>query len=384
MALYNADMNKIFIAVVVFLSTLILSPSTLVQAQTPQSNDTFQTATVTKILSEKKVEIENQLFYIQEVEVKLSNTGETQVVTVGSEFQPLNENQRLKVHAQVIVSQQQIAEGEPELVLNDVYRIPVLIGLACIFALLVVVIGGRQGAFSIIGMLFSLFVLVSFIVPHILAGQNPFFITLAGALVTAVVTMYVSHGFKRQTHIALFSMLVCLAAAAMISSAAVQLGQFVGLGSEDAAYLQFGTTQKINLQGLLLAGILLGTLGILDDITLAQTAVIEQLKAVNSKLTFLDLYSRGLAVGKDHVASLVNTLVFAYAGTSLPLFLLFTLYQSQPTWVIINSEVIAEEIVRTLVGSIALVMAVPITTIIAAYFVTKAKTVKFAKIPPCP
>jgi len=122
-------------------------------------------------------------------------------------------------------------------------------------------------------------------------------------------------------------------------------------------------------------------LGILDDITLAQTAVIEQLKSVHPKITFSELYERGITVGKDHVASLVNTLVFAYAGTSLPLFLLFTLNRTQPTWVLLNSELIAEEIVRTLVGSIALIMAVPITTCIAAYYVThlKDKTIKNVK-----
>lgn len=344
---------------------------TKAHAQTPEINATYQTGVVTSIISEKIIEVENQTFYIQEVSVKPNGTEETHIITSGSEFQPLNENQRLRVGARVIISLQQVTQEKPEFVVNDAYRIPVLVGLAVIFIILVVVIAGKQGAFSIVGMLFSLFVLVSFIVPHILAGENPFFITLLGATMTAVVTMYVSHGFKRQTHIALFSMLICLAAAAFLATTAVQLGQFVGLGSEDAAYLQFGTDQKINLQGLLLAGILLGTLGILDDITLAQTAVIEQLKAVHPKITFLELYNRGLTVGKDHVASLVNTLVFAYAGTSLPLFLLFTLYQNQPTWVIINSEVIAEEIVRTLVGSIALAMAVPITTIIAAYYANK-------------
>jgi len=343
------------------------------QAQSTQINDTYKTGTVLKILSEKTIPVENQNFYLQEVEIKLNEGGSTQIIQMGNEFQPLNENQRLKPGSQVIVSEQQVTEGDSEYVVNDVYRLPVIGALAGLFVLLVIVIGGRQGALSIGGMLFSLFILVSFIVPKILAGANPFLITLLGATVTAVVTMYVSHGFKRQTHIALFSMLICLLGAAFLSMMAVKLGHFVGLGSEDAAFLQFGTSQSINLQGLLLAGILLGTLGILDDITLAQTSVIEQLKSVNPKITFSELYNRGLVVGKDHVASLVNTLVFAYAGTSLPLFLLFTLYRTQPTWVIINSEVIAEEIVRTLVGSIALVMAVPITTLIASYYVTKKK-----------
>lgn len=342
--------------------------------QTSQINETYELAKVTEIISQKIIPIEGQYFYIQNVKIKPNSSENEQELTIGSEFQPLNENQLLSVGSKVIISQQTSMENQTELVINDVYRIPVLIILTIIFIILVVMIGGRQGALSIAGMIFSLFVLVLFIVPRILNGENPFFITLIGATLTSVVTMYVSHGVKRQTHIALISMLICLGLAAVLSMSAVQLGRFVGLGSEDAAYLQFGTTQKINLQGLLLAGILLGTLGILDDITLAQTSVIEQLRAVNKKLSFSELYSRGLEVGKDHVASLVNTLIFAYAGTSLPLFLLFTLYRTQPTWVIINSEIIAEEIIRTLVGSIALVMAVPITTLISAYLITKKDT----------
>lgn len=361
------------IAVSCLLGAAIYFPGT-VKAQTademPQINETYTTATVTEVVSQTKIPVDGQEYYVQEVSITVKDTGETRMLTVGSEFQPINENQRLKVGSTVIVSQQQVTPEETELVLNDVYRIPVLIALLAGFSLLVVVVGGRKGVFSIAGMVFSLYVLISFIVPHILAGENPFFITLLGATVTSVVTMYVSHGFKRQTHLALVSMLLCLLFAAQLSSWAVHLGQFVGLGSEEAAFLQFGATQKINLQGLLLAGILLGVLGILDDITLAQTAVIEQLKAVHPKISFVELYERSLEVGKDHVASLVNTLVFAYAGTSLPLFLLFTLYRTQPTWVIINSEVIAEELVRTLVGSMALVLAVPITSVISAYWIT--------------
>lgn len=338
---------------------------------TPEINDTYTTATVVEVVSEKKIFIDEKNFYIQELLIKLNDTQELKELTVGSEFQPLNESQRLQLGSTIVVSEQQYTETETALVLNDIYRIPVLFILAVGFGILVIVVGGRKGAFSIAGMVFSLFVLVSFIVPHILAGENPFFVTMVGATVTSVVIMYVSHGFKRQTHLALVSMLLCLLFAALLSSWAVQFGNLLGLGSEEALFLQFGSAENINLQGLLLAGILLGVLGILDDITLSQTAVIEQLKAVNSKISFIELYTRSLEVGKDHVASLVNTLVFAYAGTSLPLFLLFTLYRTQPAWVVINSELIAEELVRTLVGSMALVLAVPITSLIAAYWVTK-------------
>jgi len=143
-----------------------------------------------------------------------------------------------------------------------------------------------------------------------------------------------------------------------------------GLGSEESLDLQYGALKNINLQGLLLAGIIIGALGVLDDITTAQTAAVAELKLANAKLSFDELYRRGMAVGKEHITSLVNTLALAYAGASLPMLLLFTVYQ-QPLWVTLNSEFVVEEVVRTVVGSLALTVAVPITTFLAAYWFSR-------------
>ena len=140
--------------------------------------------------------------------------------------------------------------------------------------------------------------------------------------------------------------------------------------------MQSGISNNINLRGLLLGGIIIGVLGILDDITTAQAAATEEIFKANRRLGFSELYSRAFSVGREHITSLVNTLVLAYAGASLPLFLLFTLH-IQPWWVTLNSETIAEEIVRTLVGSMTLTLAVPITTGLAAYYYTKTKHVRF-------
>src|SRR5690606_22392691 len=138
------------------------------------------------------------------------------------------------------------------------------------------------------------------------------------------------------------------------------------LGTEEAFYVQAaGGLGTINLKGLLLGGIIIGVLGVLDDITTAQAAVVEQLHVTDNTLAFRELLRRGLAVGHEHIISLVNTLALAYVGASLPLLLLFTQGYT-PLWVAINSERIIEEVVRTLIGSSALVLAVPITTILAA------------------
>lgn len=154
-------------------------------------------------------------------------------------------------------------------------------------------------------------------------------------------------------------------AVAALSHGAVISGRLTGLGSEEATFVQFLGSGTVNLRGLLLGGIMLGALGVLDDIAVSQVAVVFELAAAKPKIKFEELFRRAYTVGKTHVASLVNTLVLAYAGANLPLFLLFMTSQNTPAWVALNSQVIAEEVVRTLVGSIGLVLAVPLTTLLA-------------------
>lgn len=335
--------------------------------------------TVSSVLSEEQTKLENQTFYIQKLQVRLEDGTEVEV-DVGSEFQPLNENQRLRVGNQVVIAKETIDGNTTRYVLADVFRIPIMVYLLVGFFILVVLIAGSKGAFSIVGMFLSLAILMGFVIPHILQGENPLLVALAGLAVTAIITMYLSHGFKWETHVALSSMLLTLLLVGVVSYGAVILGKMVGLGSEEAYYLQFGPASHINLRGLLLAGMLLGALGILDDIALSQVSVTSQLHSAKPNISFQELYWRALSVGQDHVASLVNTLVLAYAGSSLPLFLLFSMNQSQPAWVTLNSEIIAEEVIRTLSGSIGLVIAVPLTTVMAAYIVTKYKKLPKAKV----
>jgi uncharacterized membrane protein len=139
-------------------------------------------------------------------------------------------------------------------------------------------------------------------------------------------------------------------------------------------FLQFGQLQQVNLRGLLLGGIIIGCLGVLDDITTAQTAAIDEIGKANPKMTFKELHRAGISVGREHIASLINTLALAYVGASLPLLLLFTVQEESPFWVVLNSEFLAEEIIRTLVGSSTLLFAVPITTWLAAYFFRNDRT----------
>ena len=191
-----------------------------------------------------------------------------------------------------------------------------------------------------------------------------------------VTSIYLAHGFTKQTSVAVFSTAITLVITGFLSVLFVRLTNLSGISNEDTSSLLFGgPTATINYKGLLLGGMIIGFLGVLDDITTGMSATVFELKKVNSKLKFHEIIKSSLNVGVEHISSLVNTLVLAYAGSSLPVFLYLVLNpQGYPVWFMVNSEFIAEEIVRTMVGSIGLLFAVPITTIMASYFVTRDST----------
>lgn len=354
-------------------SAFLLSLFSLTQTQANAQENSelrasaYSTGVVQQIISEEKIPFEGSNYYIQTLKIYDKSTGQEFEVSAGTEYQPLPESQRYDVGDEIVHANMPVPTGEEHMIV-DALRLPLLMWLLIGFFVLVFVVSGFQGIFSIAGMFISLAALGLYIVPAILNGQNPFVVSLIGCGFIALTTVYLAHGWKRQTHIALFSMWITLCAVAVLSTVVVALGRFTGLGSEEASFLQLGSTASINLRGILLGGILLGTLGVLDDITVSQAAIVAELKRANPKLEFRELYERGMKVGKDHVASLVNTLVLAYAGANLPLFLLFTLNKQMPWWLALNGELLAEEIIRTLAGSIGLVLAVPLTTLISAYF----------------
>ncbi len=176
---------------------------------------------------------------------------------------------------------------------------------------------------------------------------------------------------NKRSGIALGSTLITLVGAVIFSVVAVMLAKLSGSGTEEAIYLQIGSLPSLNLQGLLLGGMIIGTLGVLDDVTTAQVAAVEEIGIADVSLTRKELYKRGLRVGREHIASLVNTLALAYAGASFPLFLLFALEGGPPLWVVLNAEYVMEEVVRAIVGGASLVIAVPISTFAAAWYFGK-------------
>ena len=247
---------------------------------------------------------------------------------------------------------------------SDYVRTSPLLWIAVLFLGLVVLVGRGRGARSLVGTLFSLGVIFAFILPQIMAGRDPVLISVAGSIVLLAVSTYLVYGWNPKAHAAVAGMMLSLVLTGLLAWMFVGWSRLTGL-SEEAGFLVMALGSEINLRGLVLGGIIIGSLGVLDDVCVGQASAVFELVNANRDLGWRQLFRSSLNIGRDHIAAMVNTLLLAYVGASLPLMLAFTIYQ-EPLWRRINREPIAEEIVRTLVGSIGLILAVPITGLIAS------------------
>ena len=246
----------------------------------------------------------------------------------------------------------------------DADRRTPLAWLSALFAVFVIALGRRQGVLALVGMACTVAVLVAFVAPSILDGNPPLVVAVVAASAIAFVSLYLVHGFNSTTTVALAGTLSSLGLTLALSWAFFEFSHFTGLASEEALTLPF-ITGGIDLASLILGGAVIGALGALDDITVTQAALVAELRYRNPGLGVRQLVASGIRVGREHIASTVNTLLLAYAGASFPLLLLLAV-SNQSLVMVANSELIAVEIVRTLCGSIGLVAAVPITTILAS------------------
>jgi uncharacterized membrane protein len=254
-------------------------------------------------------------------------------------------------------------------------RVP-LLALGAIFAIVVVALSRWRGLAALAGVGISLFVLIEFVIPAILEGSDPLAVAIVGGAAIMFLALYLAHGLNAATTTAVLGTLSSLLLTGLLALFFVEISIFTGVGSEEAAFLQI-SQQQVNLEGLLLASIIIGTLGVLDDVTVTQASAVWELRRANPSYGIRELYRSGIRIGRDHIASTVNTLVLAYAGASLPLLILFTVSE-RGLGSVLNTEIVAEEIVRTLVGSIGLVASVPITTGLAAFVATKARGARAA------
>jgi len=372
-------MRKIIISLSLFLIPFTFIFATNAFAQSPSTEnkpeENYYKAEVIKIINTENKGKGDLGNFTQTLQVKFLNgalEGQTKEAENSGNLK-FSEEKKVNVGEKVIILE--VIQGDR---LNysvwDKYRLGFIFIIIIGFFSLIIIFAGLKGVGSIIGMATSFLILVGFIVPQILNGYNPLIITILGSSAILLITIFLAHGVSKKTGVALTSTVIALTITGILAFVIVKFMNLTGLGNEENYMLQIANVD-INAQGLLLSGIIIGSLGVLDDVTTTQSAAIFEFLKIDKKLSITDLFMKGYVVGKDHIASLVNTLVLAYAGASLALFVIFVLNPNNiPAWVMLNDEMITEEIVRAIVGSIGLILAVPITTIIASYIAKKSIT----------
>jgi uncharacterized membrane protein len=251
----------------------------------------------------------------------------------------------------------------------DMQRTTPLIVLALLFAAVVVALGRVKGVLALVGIVLSMGVLLVYMFPALLAGSSPVGVALSGCAVIAFGTLYLAHGVSDRTTVALLGTLASLALTAILATGFAAAAELTGLASEESLTL-LAFAPDLDFRGLLLAAVILGTLGVLDDVTITQVSAVWELRRTDPTLSRRQLYAAGIRIGRDHIASTVNTLVLAYSAAALPLLLIYT-QSGLGFGGVLATETVAVEIVQTLVGSIGLVASVPLTTALACRVITR-------------
>jgi len=305
--------------------------------------------------------------YSRDIEVQILSEGpfEGQTMTLNQRRMDQTSSITPRAGQRVLIILAQQPDGQVVPFLADRVRLTPLALLAALFVAVTLGVSRGQGLRALLGLLLSLAAIGGFILPQLLAGRAPLLVTFVGMGTLMAVTLYLIQGWNIRTHTAFLALLGCLSVTALLALLWVEVSALTGFGSEETLYLQ-ATGVTLDMRGLLLAGIVIGASGVLDDVVLAQAVSVYEIAEANPALTVREIFRRGMKIGNAHLASMVNTLVLAYASTALPLIILFALY-TEPWYLTLNREFIAEEVVRTLVGSLGLLLAVPLTTAIAAW-----------------
>ncbi|MDX6311368.1 MAG: hypothetical protein QOF44_832 [Streptomyces sp.] len=278
------------------------------------------------------------------------------------------QSRQYSLHQKVVLAYAPNAPKDLQYSVTDVDRAFPLWLLAGIFAVAVVVIGRMRGLLALVALVISFAILSLFILPAILQGDNPLLVAVIGSSAIMLVALYLCHGLNARTSVAVLGTLFSLLLIGFLGSVFISWTHLTGNTSDETGTIH-ALYPDIEIRGLLLAGIIIGSLGVLDDVTVTQTSAVWELKDADPGASWRKLYRAAMRIGRDHIASVVNTLVLAYAGAALPLLLLFSIAQ-RSVLTVAGSELVAEEIVRTLVGSIGLVASVPLTSLLAALVVS--------------
>mgnify|MGYP001598642319 CR=1 FL=1 len=275
-----------------------------------------------------------------------------------------------KVWDEVLVMRSADSQGNGEFFITDFIRTKVLFWLFIAFAASVLLVGRLKGLRSLISLVLTFLVLIKFIIPRILGGADPVLITVIGSIAILAIIIYLTEGLNIKSHITALSIFLSLLFTVYLSWLLIHLANLSGLSNEEAGFIVNLGAKTLNLQGILLAGIIIGTLGALDDIIISQVATVEELNRANPRQSRTEILKKALNVGVSHISAMANTLFLAYAGASLPLLILFVSGQSSfVSWdAAINNEMLATEIIRALAGTIGIVLSVPLATFISVWW----------------
>lgn len=321
-------------------------------------------AEVLNIISEEELELfgTGAVETVQVVEARVtSGDRDGAVITFENDMVPLSAGDN------IFLNRLENIEGIEYFIFKDTNRTWPLLTLSLLFVGVLVWFAGRQGIRALISLIISIGAIIFLLVPALLAGYSPALSSLVISAIILAVVLFGTHGFNARSTIAFGGTFLAVAATCVIAAIWSSSMRLSGFGSDASVYLNFATGGTLDFAGLLLGSIIIGILGVLDDVSITQASVVQELRYANQTLNGVELYHRAIRVGRDHVGSLVNTLALAYVGSALPLVLLFAQSNSS-LFMIINQEVVAAEFLRIVVGSIGLVLAVPLTTALAAWW----------------
>jgi len=327
-------------------------------------------AKVTDIVDEGQINLngKDQLYQVMHVQVLEGDYKDISFQIDYGKRQLRNDSFRFVPGDEVYVEVDKAPDGTLQANYVDYVRSRPLLILLITFILSMLVMGRWKGLGSLISLGISMVMIIGYVIPHILAGEDPVTVSLIGSVILLVATLYLTYGWNLKTHASAVSIMVSLLLTGALSLFFVYLTRLTGYGDENAMYLMQFSSASIDPRGLLLGGMIIGSLGVLDDLVTSQSAAVVEIYDANPSLGFRLTFQKAMRIGQDHVAATVNTLVLAYTGAALPLLLIFTLGNGSYSY-FINSEFLAEEIVRTLVGSLGLIAAVPISTFLATVII---------------
>lgn len=355
--------DTILVIAVLIISIILIVFRPHFQTTTFSDSDAKTTeGKVLEIISEKDKN-EKDIAYIgitkiQKLLVNITENKKSKNVEVENNFSPVNKGDRILL--------QSIGENSYEII--EFSRTRGILLLTLVFVVLVLLIGGKKGFNALVGLVYSFAIILYFIIPRILGGMNPILVSLIGSVLILTVTLYVSYGLNRKSLSAFIGISLTLLFVGILAQYAVHALHFTGLGSEESSFLLQEMADKIDFVSLIIGGIIIAAIGVLDDVAITQASTVFALHSVDSRIKHWELYKKAMEVGKDHSSAVINTLVLAYTGAALPLVLLLSMGTDTNSANIMSIEIVAEEIVRTLISTSGLILAVPITTMVAVFF----------------